>query len=43
MPKVSDYELEHVDDERFDSLKRQKRNKLIKEKKYSDKKDHRAE
>lgn len=41
MPKVSDYELEHFDDEKFEKAVRQKRTKVTKEKKYSDKKDHR--
>ena len=41
MPKVSDYELEHLDDERVE--KREKRKKPVKEKKYADKKDYRAE
>ena len=39
MPKVSDYELEHFDDDRFEQNKREKRKKPVKEKKYSDKKD----
>lgn len=42
MPKVSDYELEHLnDDDRFPP-KKQKKTKLPKEKKYSEKKDYRA-
>lgn len=40
MPKVSDYELEHLDDEKFEQ-KKQKKTKQPKEKKYSDKVDHR--
>ena len=35
MPKVSDYELEHLDDEKFEH-KKQKKTKQPKEKKYSD-------
>ena len=41
MPKVSDYELDHLDDERLE--KREKRKKQVKERKYSEKRDHRAE
>lgn len=40
MPKVSDYELEHLDDERFEP-KKQKKTKQPKETKYSEKIDHR--
>lgn len=40
MPKVSDYELEHLDDEQFEQ-KKQKKTKQPKEKKYSEKVDHR--
>lgn len=36
MPKVSDYELEHLDDEQFEP-KKQKKTKQPKEKKYADK------
>lgn len=43
MPKVSDYELEHFDDDRFEQNKREKRKKPVKERKYLDKKDYRAE
>ena len=42
MPRVSDYELAHLDDEKFEP-KKQKKTKQPKEKKYSDKKDYRAE
>lgn len=40
MPKVSDYELEHLDDEQFEQ-KKQKKTKQPKEKKYLEKVDHR--
>lgn len=43
MPKVSEYELAHVDDERFVQPTQKKRRKPLKQKKYSDKKDHRSE
>ena len=43
MPKVSDYELEHFDDEKFIEIKREKRKKPVKIKKYSEKKDYRSE
>lgn len=43
MPKVSEYELEHFDDEKFVQPVRQKRRKPLKQKKRSDKKDHRSE
>ena len=42
MPKVSDYELEHIDDEMFEK-KKQKKVKQVKEKKYSDKPDYRKD
>jgi len=42
MPKVSDYELEHLEEEEF-RPKKQKKTKLVKEKKYSEKKDYRAD
>lgn len=41
MPRVSDYELAHLEDEQFE-VKKQKRTKQAKEKKYSEKKDYRA-
>jgi len=41
MPKVSDYELEHLNDENFQP-KKKKKTKLPKEKKYEEKKDYRA-
>ncbi len=37
MPKVSDYELEHLDDDQFE-IKKQKKTKVSKEKKFVDKK-----
>ena len=45
MPKVSDYELEHFnEDEDFQPMKRDKRKKPVKEKKYvDDKKEYRKE
>lgn len=42
MPKVSDYELEHLDDEQFEP-KKQKKTKQPKEKKYSDKPNYRKD
>lgn len=42
MPKVSDYELEHLDDEKFEH-KKQKKTKQPKEKKYSDKPNYRKD
>ena len=42
MPKVSDYELEHIDDEQFEQ-KKQKKTKQPKEKKYSDKPNYRKD
>ena len=41
MPRVSDYELAHLEDEQFE-VKKQKKTKQAKEKKYSEKKDYRA-
>ena len=41
MPKVSDYELAHLDDEKFE-IKKPKRTKQVREKKYTEKKDYRA-
>ena len=43
MPKVSEYELEHYTDENYSVEKFRKKSKPVKEKKYSDKKDKRAE
>ena len=43
MPKVSDYELEHFDDDRFEQNKREKRKKPVKERKYSDKPNYRKD
>ncbi len=45
MPKVSDYELERIDDNQdFQPMKRNKRTKPVKEKKYvDDKKEYRKE
>ena len=43
MPKVSEYELAHFDDEKFSKPVREKRRKPLKQKKHSDKKDHRSE
>lgn len=43
MPKVSDYELEHFEEELERPRKLKKKQKLVKEKKYSDKKDYRAD
>lgn len=44
MPKVSDYELAHLNDEEFQPMKRDKRKKPVKEKKYvDDKKEYRKE
>ena len=43
MPKVSDYELEHLEDERFEiTQKFKKKTKQVKEKKYPEKKDPRT-
>jgi hypothetical protein len=42
MPKVSEYELEHLDDEKFEH-KKQKKTKQPKEKKYSDKPNYRKD
>ena len=42
MPKVSDYELAHLDDEKF-GPKKQKKTKQPKEKKYSDKPNYRKD
>ena len=42
MPKVSDYELAHLDDEKFEP-KKQKKTKQPKEKKYSDKPNYRKD
>jgi hypothetical protein len=43
MPKVSDYELEHADDEKFIQPTRQKRRKPVKQSKYPEKKNRRSE
>ncbi len=43
MPKVSDYELEHFSEEAYTIEKFKKKSKPVKEKKYSDKKDKRAD
>jgi hypothetical protein len=43
MPKVSDYDLEHYEEELERPEKIKKHKKVIKEKKYSDKKDYRAD
>ena len=42
MPKVSEYELEHFEEELERPQKLKKKQKIVKEKKYSDKKDYRA-
>jgi len=42
MPKVSDYDLEHFEEELERPQKIKKHKKIIKEKKYSDKKDYRT-
>ncbi len=41
MPKVSDYDLEHFEEELERTEKIKKHKKIVKEKKYSDKKDYR--
>jgi len=43
MPKVSDYELEHFEEELERPRKVKRTKKINKEKKYSDKKDYRAD
>ena len=43
MPKVSDYELEHYDDDNFQQIQKVKRKRPQKELKHSEKKDHRTE
>lgn len=43
MPKVSDYDLEHFEEELERPQKIKKYKKVVKEKKYSDKKDYRVE
>lgn len=43
MPKVTDYELEHYDDEYVEHTQKFKKKSKNKEKKYSEKKDHRTE
>jgi len=43
MPKVSEYELEHFEEELERPQKIRKIKKVTKEKKYSDKKDYRAD
>ena len=43
MPKVSDYELEHYDDDNFQQIQKIKRKRPQKELKHSEKKDHRTE
>jgi hypothetical protein len=43
MPKVSDYDLEHYEEKLECTEKIKKHKKVIKEKKYSDKKDYRAD
>jgi hypothetical protein len=43
MPKVSDYELEHFEEELERPQKIKKKQKELKEKKYSGKKDYRVE
>ena len=43
MPKVSDYELEHFEEELERPRKVKKTKKVVKEKKYSDKKDYRED
>ena len=43
MPKVTDYELEHYEEELERPHKVKKKQKITKEKKYSDKKDYRAD
>lgn len=43
MPKVSDYELEHLGDEMFKTTEKfKKKSKQVKEKKYPEKKDPRT-
>ena len=42
MPRVSDYELEHLEDEQFE-IRKPKKTKQTKEKKYSEKKDYRSD
>lgn len=42
MPKVSDYDLEHFEEELERPQKIKKHKKIVKEKKYSDKKDYRV-
>jgi hypothetical protein len=43
MPKVSEYELEHFDEELERPRKIKKKQKITKEKKYLEKKDYRSE
>lgn len=43
MPKVSEYELEHLNDDRFSNTEKVKKKKPSKEKKYQEKKDYRSE
>ena len=43
MPKVSEYELEHLNDDNNFKPKKKKKTKLPKEKKYTDKKDYRVD
>ena len=44
MPKVTDYELEHIEDEYVENTQKfKKKSKTKKNQKYSDKLDHRAE
>ena len=43
MPKVSEYELEHLNDDNNFQPKKKKKTKLPKEKKYTDKKDYRVD
>ena len=44
MPKVSDYELEHLSDTLFETTQKfKKKSKQVKEKKYPEKKDPRTE
>ena len=43
MPKVSEYELEHYNDDNFQYTEKVKKRKPQKEEKYSPKKDYRAD
>ncbi len=43
MPRVTDYELEHTEEFQTTQKFKKKTSKNVKEKKYSDKKDYRAD